>query len=305
MPTEDEEPQVVYHYTSMDTMTKIVQSASIWATSISYLNDTTEGEHFVKLIRDRLPAYRKANPAEDDAIFNAILQKGPPDFDSRPFVASFSREADSLPQWRSYCPNGNGVAIGFRVECLKRAFVEKRQPTGVVVPVEAHITFRKVEYLDESTAESFDDDIRATAKLSRAIVANRPGGVGPTAEIFKIFIELEACFKKHLSFSNEREYRLAVDPMPGKPNVVEFRPTRSSLVPYIPVSIPREDSLHTRPEGTEPIYNSLAGRWQFIDRVVIGPTPNKALSIQAVHSFFRKHSMYVEVEPSHVPYRDW
>jgi hypothetical protein len=93
--------------------------------------------------------------------------------------------------------------------------------------------------------------------------------------------------------------------MPGKPNVVEFRPTRSSLVPYIPVSIPREDSLHTRPEGTEPIYNSLAGRWQFIDRVVIGPTPNKALSIQAVHSFFRKHSMYVEVEPSHVPYRDW
>jgi hypothetical protein len=30
------EPDVVYHYTTMDTMTKIAQGASIWATSISY-----------------------------------------------------------------------------------------------------------------------------------------------------------------------------------------------------------------------------------------------------------------------------
>jgi hypothetical protein len=39
------EPEVVYHYTSMDTMIKIVESATIWATSISYLNDDSEREH--------------------------------------------------------------------------------------------------------------------------------------------------------------------------------------------------------------------------------------------------------------------
>jgi hypothetical protein len=38
------EPEVVYHYTSMDTMTKIAKNAEIWATSINYLNDVSEGE---------------------------------------------------------------------------------------------------------------------------------------------------------------------------------------------------------------------------------------------------------------------
>ena len=40
------EPEVVYLYTTMDTMVKIVTSGKIWATSISYLNDSSEGEHW-------------------------------------------------------------------------------------------------------------------------------------------------------------------------------------------------------------------------------------------------------------------
>jgi hypothetical protein len=49
----------------------------------------------------------------------------------------------------------------------------------------------------------------------------------------------------------------------------------------------------------------LAGRWDFIDRVVVGPTPNKNLSFDAVSVFFEGNGMQVEVVPSAIPYRDW
>ena len=35
----------------MDAMMKIAKSESIWATSIQYLNDVSEQEHYIRLIR--------------------------------------------------------------------------------------------------------------------------------------------------------------------------------------------------------------------------------------------------------------
>jgi len=110
-------------------------------------------------------------------------------------------------------------------------------------------------------------------------------------------------FKKHPSFSIEREYRLLVDNMLLGCDNFDFRPTRSTLVPYVPVLIPRD---HSRYSGSsmKRSLNPLAGRWDFIDRVVIGPTANMDLSVAAVASFFRKQSMAVEVVSSNIPCRD-
>jgi hypothetical protein len=116
------EPEVVYHYATMDTMMKIAESGCIWATNINYLNDVTEGDYFQQLIRERIPEYRATHQVDDPSIFDEFLNASPQDVVSRPFVASFTQDSDSLSQWRSYCPNGNGVAIGFRVDCLKCAF---------------------------------------------------------------------------------------------------------------------------------------------------------------------------------------
>lgn len=40
------------------------------------------------------------------------------------FVASFSKEGDSLPQWRGYGSNGQGVAIGFLPAALKSGLLQ-------------------------------------------------------------------------------------------------------------------------------------------------------------------------------------
>ena len=46
-------PEVVYHYTSVETLMKIVESSSIWATSTRYLNDISEVVHYVSCVSRR------------------------------------------------------------------------------------------------------------------------------------------------------------------------------------------------------------------------------------------------------------
>jgi hypothetical protein len=294
------EPEVVYHYTSIDTMMKIVDQATIWATSISYLNDTSEGEHYLKLIRERIAIYRQTHSLADERIFDDVMEKSLPGFNSRPFVASFSQEDDFLPQWRSYCPQGNGVAVGFRVECLKRSFPQKTielasmradEVPGGVILVPPRVSFGRIDYIDGSTIQSLDDDI------ATAIGESMPTHI--RSHYFKGIVEGRASFKKHPSFLNEREYRLLVSPIVWADYYLDFRTTRSTLVPFIRVSIPRRHSNYV----DSPKF--VLARWDFIDRVVVGPTSNKSLSCDAVSSFFRKHGMEVEVVSSSIPYRDW
>jgi Protein of unknown function (DUF2971) len=318
MPKNVEPPEVVYHYTTMDTMTKMAEDASIWATSISYLNDVTEGDYFLQLIRDYIPTYRKTHTLEDEKIFDIFLDKSHRAFESRPFVASFSEEADSLPQWRSYCPNGNGVAIGFRADCLKRAFVKPLNELKGAEPAQSTplVSYREVDYLDDITLESLDAEIDwviVASKFAAQKNSLHDGSVQySVADYFKVIAERLACFKKHPSFSNEREHRLLVDNVHRNRNYLGFKATPSTLRPYIPVNIPRKhssyksaDAKHVEGSISEAVNTVLAGRWDFIDRVVIGPTTNKDLSLEAVTSFFLKLRMRVQVRSSKVPFRDW
>ena len=141
LPIPDGTPEVVYHYTSIDTMMKIVDSESIWATSVCYLNDTSEQLHFLNLVQSRIPFIQFATPEDHEtaASFKAVDNLG---FENRPFIASFSAEADSLPQWRSYCNSGNGVAIGFSAGCLSRSAVKSAKSAT------NHVDFDRVEYPD-------------------------------------------------------------------------------------------------------------------------------------------------------------
>jgi RNA:NAD 2'-phosphotransferase (TPT1/KptA family) len=47
-------PDVLYHYTSMEAAISIVKNTAIWATDISYLNDSSEYHKVLQAIRRRL-----------------------------------------------------------------------------------------------------------------------------------------------------------------------------------------------------------------------------------------------------------
>jgi hypothetical protein len=307
-------PEVVYHYTTIGTMMKIAETASIWATSVNYLNDVSEGDYFRELVRQRIPEYLITHKVDDATIFDEFLAASPGSVETRPFVASFSQDGDSLPQWRSYCPNGNGVAVGFKVDCLKCSFIQGagERVTRQKIP---WVRFLKVDYLDTQTSQSVDREITQTLEMAETLL---PFKNMTSGGIFRFLMQLMTCAKKHISFSNEREFRLILDGVNGNNDWLDFRPTRSSLVPYVALGIPRKHSgapktttdgettiLTLSEQMDSQILRKLGGRWDFIDRVVIGPSPNKDLSLAAVDLFFQKQNMNVEVVPSTIPYREW
>jgi hypothetical protein len=150
-----------------------------------------------------------------------------------------------------------------------------------------------------------DQEIKDAIALSMKLAqegqhTGRPDAPSP-AVYFSFITRQLACLKKNWSFREEHEYRLLINPMLIKPKI-EFRSTRSTLVPYVSVSIPRRSSVSDTQES-KGILSKL--RSDFIDRLVIGPSPNKELSSKAVGLFFDQKKMNVEIGCSDVPYRDW
>jgi hypothetical protein len=285
MPDEelpDPKPEILYHYTTIDAMMSIAKDRKIWATSISYLNDSSEGDHLLGMIRRRLPALLKKHSFDDSVLER--LSYTDTELEDRPFIASFSTERNSLPQWRSYCPNGNGVAIGFRVASLPQGILwKKAEPSAIVF-----ITLEKVDYkpvsdelpiIDSEIAELVAQVDERLSSSEGCTIPERSGH----EDDFRAVAQIAACKRKHHSFRNEHEYRLIVGPMFTKAPDLQFRPARSTLVPYIEISIPTAD---------------------FIAEVVIGPSGNTELSLQAVRAFFKQLQLQVDVNDCQIPFRN-
>jgi hypothetical protein len=300
--TEQAEPTIVYHYTTMDAMMKIVESAQIWATSILYLNDVSEQDHLIGNVRDRIEAYKAAHPEVIPTIFNDLFASRTKNLLLLPFVASFSKNGDSLPQWRSYCPNGNGVAIGFSVDCLRRADLEVAPFLGA-----PGVSFEAVSYREAEDIAHLDGLIANAIERAMSWHLEMEGAID-TNSLFRMSIEDVACFYKHPSFSNEEEYRLTVAGAWQDPKLLDFRTTRSCLVPYLSVKIPqRQPGCPEANERVEVLTARMLGgsNCDFIEEIIVGPTSNMNLSVQAVGAFIDKLNLQVAVVPSSIPYRDW
>lgn len=91
-----------YHYTDAQTALKILENKELWMTHTSYLNDSEEGKE--------LRTYLNKKPVRPE--INKVLDYIDKNFEV--YVCSLSENGDLLSQWRGYCPDGEGYAIGFR-----------------------------------------------------------------------------------------------------------------------------------------------------------------------------------------------
>ncbi|WP_260738162.1 DUF2971 domain-containing protein [Tunturiibacter lichenicola] len=287
-------PAVVYHYTSMDTMMKIVESRSLWCTAISYLNDSSEREFVTSLVKGRLPTLLQ----EDTTIPNELDLNVKPtedpknitEFAVEQFVTSFSTLSDSLTHWRSYCPQQSGVAIGFRTECLQSARIDEDPQAGMVVP---QVEFGRVRYMKPGDNIQLDNLIRSAAERAKNAIAKNPGSSIYLNDYFRWAIEATAVGSKHASFEAESEYRLVLFDTRFREYNIKFRTVRSSLIPYVSMRIPNRE------------IQSVPSAWDAISSVVIGPTANMDLTEKSVKAFYKLNQMEVTIKRSEVPYRDW
>lgn len=299
--TENERlPESVFHYTSMDAMLNIIEKRALWCTAIPYLNDSAERSFLLDAVRKRLP-YLKSR-GELDADFSLPTLEVEDTHIATPladesFVTSFTKEGDSLMHWRAYCPQQNGIALGFRCDCLSGADIDEEPQEGMVV---APIGFGKVGYMDTSDQTEVDNAIYAASLRAKEMLAKygvRNGAGGDLTDYFVWAIDTIACTNKHRSFEIEGEYRLLLSNVRSRENNIRFRTVRSTLVPYVALRIPGKTATGL---SFDPCL-----AWGAIDSVVIGPTANMDLTEKSVKAFFALKGMQVRVERSTIPYRDW
>lgn len=114
-----EEPKILYHYTSVATLLKILQGVeetgklTLRGTHIEYLNDKAEYITAIELTLEALKEYNDSSKISIAENFNEDLLRRFTGFNTHPpFITSFSGQCDSLPMWTHYANKGQGVAIG-------------------------------------------------------------------------------------------------------------------------------------------------------------------------------------------------
>ncbi len=112
------DPDILYHYCSVDSFYKIVQSNEIWLSDSYVLNDYKENTWITPIIKEIFATKRNLKYGE---LFDKILQT----YDLNnyiPFVCYFSTDGDVLSQWRAYADDGAGVANSILISYFKLDF---------------------------------------------------------------------------------------------------------------------------------------------------------------------------------------
>ena len=287
------QPPILYHYTSMAGLLSILETGRIRASHVRYLNDRSELAAIWEAVIKQLEMRRdSANTTEESAYLCRIIELATSKQLGNEFVASFSENGDDLSQWRSYCPGGAGFSIGFATEALRSQWVSDAaggKPSFVGGQL------LKVRYLDEKAIVHLDSFIDAALQLASQL-NGMPGVSGQPIskeQVVPAWFSVFAPAYKHAAFRHECEWRMVLTkphkPMPGQ----RFREGKSTMIPYVEVELNRNTEF------------KLSDKYM-VQKVVIGPTPNVELSLEALRSLFAsKGHPEVSVEASSIPYRDW
>ncbi len=275
-------PNVVYHYTTASGLREILRSRVIWATDVQYLNDSAEFQYTLQLAHEHLSRIREDKIEDADL---PLVEEWYQVLTAAPrvllYVASFSVDGDSLPQWRAYS-RPFGYALGLNIDHL----------LAVAVASPGRAAFLRCIYSQTEQSETLNYALSYLLDQYQKRKGENLGGDLLTefgAHFFGHLLLLAGCFK-HPAFEQEREWRLVIQtPAPGQSELeLKARIGPRYFIPYIEVPI-----------GTDADPLPIA-------KVVVGPTPDQELARQGLQALLRETRIEVgTAEFSNIPFREW
>jgi len=286
----------VYHYTSAEGISGIIDKHEIWMSNTAFMNDTTELKELEKAtgIKD--------SDFTNDAVKEEWRGRGPQAGSyerNQYYMASFSRKKDSLEQWRAY---GN-FCIGF--DAGKLAIIRRKIFLYECLYTEDELRkwILEKEGIPEWTSLP-DEDQRKNAAYNLLYVASMK--------------------YKNKHFRNEEEIRLVATSYhnwvyQNSPGMYEddlpihFRPHRlCGFVPYLKFFIERESN--NRPQGTKEtetqwkerkLKEEAAKQRELlpITEVIVGPMAYQREAITACEILLSERGYKLIPAKSHIPYR--
>lgn len=202
LPTEK-----LYHYCPSKSFWAILESRTLWLSSIQSLNDSTELRWGRQLATEALSENNNEFPS--DFRFAVHTMFAETDKNVLPLVFSLSRNGDLLSQWRAYASDGEGFAIEFDATQL-----------STVLPINMkEVLYRKVE-----------QELLVRGSLQSFASWWRKGDRASTQAVLDVLPEfaMDLLSLKHPSFFEEQE-------VPGVQ--VNRRNLLGETAPYIALSI--------------------------------------------------------------------
>jgi hypothetical protein len=236
----------IFHYTTTDGLLGILRNDELWASHISFLNDTFELVYTRNLTLEVINQLHRTN--QISSKFKELVHSVANDLESRDrvftpelYVFSTSLDGDSLPLWMQYS-GVSGYNIALDWWCFQQLFESEGLPF--------HFTYGRVEYQESKQMEVLTKDLLKIHELWRDFIDDGLGTLLADEHIqsyLKWRIEYYSVFMKHPTFQQEREFRcvfspLDTDDIPSgeEPKIIIDHRSRNGLIlPYMKVSIDR------------------------------------------------------------------
>lgn len=211
---------IIWHYTSMDVFKKIMfGETGLYATHVRFLNDSSEFRYGWNIIESLSEKYlhrlkKEARDTKDICKhFDSIKGQARNEHingkirnwkKTDVYVTCFSKDCDSLYQWRCYTPGG-GVCIGFsRKELQEKIFGVNAKNIGNI----RNAPLKKFSYSGSSSEQDTLGclcECLYTEELQEKTIQEILFSNSYLNDIDVFFL---ACLMKHESFSFEKEERI-------------------------------------------------------------------------------------------------
>lgn len=235
----DEQPEILWHYTSIDVAFKILTKKQLRVTHNAFLNDAMEVhsgfETIIEVLRKETQDDDVLGP-EDIKKFKKILKhtvRSPLGY----YIISFSENKNLTTQWQAYTQPEGGCAIGFNFAILKEMFSSLQRS-----PVRINPDYSWWNEMPKSAlCKCLYPTPNNEKEIHKKVITNINSIVQEkidTKSLIENYREFFTCYVmsiKNSCFQQEDEWRLL------------FRPTDEQiqydekLRPYFDINIERED----------------------------------------------------------------
>ena len=231
----------LYHYTTIDALLNMVNTdgkINFWATRYDYLNDGEEFKKGIKVLNTIFPKIEEKFKTEKEKRISSYitdlgneLEKNYKLGNAGFYVVSLSEEKDSLPMWRMYGNDCNGIALGLDFDTVHNEYdkteaAEKER-------------FRNVFYEGDKNIEH---TIKNIYELWQTYEVQK--GIELINDYANI-VNLLCIYIKSHHFAYEKEWRITLYDWDIKPEDIEemhykpikFRSKNGIIIPYKEISL--------------------------------------------------------------------
>lgn len=278
--------KTISHYTDLGGLYGIVESNGFWLSDHRFLNDAEEFENGRKVTIRLLERLSRRHLYRN---FRAVLEQSSSILggyqETAYYVCSFSRDSDSLEQWRSYAQNGKGICITFDNI--------KGNPFFHLMPV---ISAGKIVYDDSEKVRIILRRVwKFNLEYNRDLLAGTRFDDSDWARELAESLAVEFIQFKNESYRSEQEIRLiASHTHLHHFKGLKHRVGRERIIPYLCTRDLYDDS-----------FVKVTGQEQLpIVEIRLGPAANQEITMRSVTEYLRSRGYdKVQVTRSQVPYR--